>query len=129
MDAATTLLTGCAIASVLLIAWIILVARGWTLRRVDAALRRRSAIAWMTFRVFAGTLAALGLFCWIGLWFQRGFWLGVAQALMCIMVLANELGLLRSGIGGAQDLAGGADAKAMHDRDDAAHVPLGNRRR
>jgi hypothetical protein len=66
------------------------------LARIDSALRSRSFPVWIAFRTIAGLLTALGLFCWVGLWFKRNLWLGIAQALMCGSVLANELGLLRS---------------------------------
>lgn len=75
-----------------------------SLAALDARLKQQSRPAWITLRVVAGTLTALGLFSWVGLWFQRGFWLGVAQAIMCGSVLANELGLLRRLGSGPQSL-------------------------
>ena len=64
------------------------------LTKLDSALRRRSPAGWYAFRTVAGLLLALGLFAWIGLWFQRGFWLGVTQAVICVLVLAHEFGIL-----------------------------------
>lgn len=84
-----------ALASAALIGAAVLAAKKMTVVQADAALRKRSRTAWIAFRVVAGTMAALGLFMWVGLWFQRGFWLGVSMAVMCVSVLANELGLLR----------------------------------
>lgn len=66
------------------------------LAELDAALRRRSTVVWVAFRIVAGLLLALGLFVWIGLWFERNFWAGLAQTILCLVVLANEAGILGS---------------------------------
>lgn len=69
-------------------------ARPSLLARADSAIRRRTLAGWIAFRVVAGTLVALGLFSWLTVWFQRGFWLGMAQTVMCGLVLLHELGML-----------------------------------
>lgn len=66
------------------------------LAELDAALRRRSTVVWVAFRIVAGLLLALGLFVWVGLWFRRNFWAGMAQAVLCVIVLAHEAGILGS---------------------------------
>lgn len=51
-------------------------------------------MAWCAFRAACGCLAALGLFCWLAVWFERSFWLGATMAANCVLVLATELGLI-----------------------------------
>ncbi len=65
------------------------------LAKLDAWLKCRSCIAWVAFRIVVGGLVALGLYAWLGVWFMRSVKLGLAQAFMCVLVLAHELGLLR----------------------------------
>jgi hypothetical protein len=69
------------------------------LSRLDAALHRRSLVAWIIFRAIAGLLVAVGLLAWLGVWFERHFWLGAAQAAMCVLVLARELDILPHRLG------------------------------
>lgn len=64
------------------------------LARWDAAIRKRSLVAWWAFRGVCGFLVALGLFAWVGEWFTRNPWLGAAMAAQCVLVLAGELGIL-----------------------------------
>lgn len=64
------------------------------LARLDSALRKRSVVAWVAFRAVTGSLVALGLYAWLGVWFERSIWLGASQAALCGLVLAHELGLL-----------------------------------
>jgi hypothetical protein len=63
---------------------------------LDAAIRRRSVVGWLAFRTACGLLAALGLFCWLAVWFQRSPWLGAVMAINCGLVVAHELGMLGS---------------------------------
>jgi hypothetical protein len=70
------------------------------LSAVDSSLKRRSLIAWVSFRTVAGLLVAIGAFAWLAVWFERDFWLGLAQTIMISLVLAHELGLLRRRSGG-----------------------------
>lgn len=70
------------------------------LAKLDASLHARSWVAWVLFRTVAGLLVAIGLFAWVGVWFQRGFWLGVAQAAICVFVLAEEIGILPKSLRG-----------------------------
>lgn len=60
----------------------------------DAALRRRSVVAWCAFRIVCGGLVALGLFAWLAVWFKRNPWAALAMAVGCATNLASELGIL-----------------------------------
>ena len=61
------------------------------IERLDAFAHKRSLVAWVLFRAVAGLLLALGFFLWISLWFERGLWLGVAQAAIITPILVYEL--------------------------------------
>lgn len=45
----------------------------------------------VVWRVLKYGLVALGAYLWIGLWFQRSLWLGLAQLLIVIPALWYEL--------------------------------------
>lgn len=61
------------------------------LSRLDAAIGRRSNRLQLAFRVTAGALVAIGMFAWLGVWFQRSFWFGVIQAVILVDILFMEL--------------------------------------
>lgn len=49
--------------------------------------------AWLVLKY---ALVAAGTYAWVGLWFQRSFWLGLAQLLIIVPALWHELAKRRT---------------------------------